>query len=337
MRNGARASLAVLAVLLVSLPPSYAEAPGFVPIQLTAKPIQNFLLGSSRTHFGELDFRGGLQLTSTDPDFGSLSGLDIGADGKTLYAIADNGFWFTAQLVEDGGHLVGLIDGKLAPILDRNGKIVSTKRLGDAEGLRLRTVNGRAAALVSFEQVNNVREFLADPDFASAVSRPLKLPPMVSGMKPNKGLEAIAVATPAADLDGAIVLVAERSPDKAGNNRAWIVGGAKEGAFSVTRSDGFDVTDATFIANGDLLILERKVGFPSGLYMRIRRFTGTDIKPGATVDGTTLVEADLRYQIDNMEGMAVHAGANGETLIDIVSDNNQGMLQRTLLLQFALP
>ena len=71
--------------------------------------------------------------------------------------------------------------------------------------------------------------------------------------------------------------------------------------------------------------------------MRIRRFTGTDIKPGARVDGTTLVEADLRYQIDNMEGIAVHPGANGETLIDIVSDNNQGMLQRTLLLQFALP
>ena len=59
-------------------------------------------------------------------------------------------------------------------------------------------------------------------------------------------------------------------------------------------------------------------------------------RPGATVDGDVLLEADMRYQIDNMEGLAVHTNADGETIIALVSDNNHNMLQRTLLLFFAL-
>ena len=45
----------------------------------------------------------------------------------------------------------------------------------------------------------------------------------------------------------------------------------------------------------------------------------------------------IHYQIDNMEGLAVRPGENGETLLTIVSDDNNSLLQRTLLLQFALP
>jgi hypothetical protein len=335
MRVGPRAAL--LAALAVLVPALAAARPvGFTPIKLDVSPIANFLRGSSATEFGKLEFRGGLQLSSSDPDFGSLSGLDVAPDGKTLYAIADSGFWFTATLAEDAGRLTGLGNARLAPILDRKGHVVSTKRLTDAEGLRLTTVDGRLAALVSFEQVNNVREY-PGPDFSHAASRPLKLPATVSGMKKNRGLESIAVATPAAGLGDAIVLVAERSLDEAGDNRAWIVGGPREGAFSVARSKGYDVTDAAFMSSGDLLVLERKIDFPSGLYARIRRLPGAAIRPGATVDGETLLEADLRYQIDNMEGLAVRDGPGGETLITIVSDDNQNRLQRTLLLQFALP
>ena len=46
--------------------------------------------------------------------------------------------------------------------------------------------------------------------------------------------------------------------------------------------------------------------------------------------------ADLAYQIDNMEGIAVHRNAAGETIVTLVSDNNFSVLQRNLLLQFAL-
>ena len=72
--------------------------------------------------------------------------------------------------------------------------------------------------------------------------------------------------------------------------------------------------------------------------MRIRRIAGGDIAPGAVVDGPVQIEADLSYEVDNMEGLSVRAGENGEAILDIVSDDNQNrLLQRTILLQFALP
>ena len=37
-----------------------------------------------------------------------------------------------------------------------------------------------------------------------------------------------------------------------------------------------------------------------------------------------------------MEGIAVHINTAGETIITLVSDNNFSVLQRNLLLQFAL-
>jgi hypothetical protein len=312
-----------------------AAAPGFMPIEVMALPITQFELGSAGTRFGRLEFRGGLQLKSRAPDFGSLSGLDFAADGR-LYAVADTGYWFSAKLTEVDGRLTGVTDAQLAPILDQAGARRTRKRLGDAEGLRLTTRHGRLAALVSFEQVNNVRLFVAEPDLAGARPRPVELPPTVTGLRRNKGLEAIAVAPATSRLAGALVLIAERSPDANGNNRAWIVGGPEAGAFSVTRTEDFDVTDATFLPDGDLLILERKLNFPEGFAMRLRKIPSGSLTPGATADGEVLLGADARYQIDNMEGLAVRLGANGETLIDVVSDDNQLGLQRTLLLQFAL-
>ena len=70
--------------------------------------------------------------------------------------------------------------------------------------------------------------------------------------------------------------------------------------------------------------------------MRIRRVPLASIKPDALVDGKALIEADLGYQIDNMEGIAVHRNAAGETIITLVSDDNFSVVQRNLLLQFVL-
>ena len=70
--------------------------------------------------------------------------------------------------------------------------------------------------------------------------------------------------------------------------------------------------------------------------MRIRRVPLTALKPGALVDGKIMIEADMGYQVDNMEGIAVHRNAEGETVITLVSDDNFSVIQRNLLLQFTL-
>ena len=114
------------------------------------------------------------------------------------------------------------------------------------------------------------------------------------------------------------------------------MGGPSPGTFSVSRSNDFDITDAALTPAGDLLILERHFSFTRGVGMRIRRVPLAEIKPGALLTGTVLVEADNAHQIDNMEAIDVHGNAAGETIVTIVSDDNFSPLQRTLLLRFAL-
>ena len=333
---GARAVLGAVLLAAALARPAPAAEPGFSPVAVEATPIASFSRTASGDRFGALEFRGGLSLASQAPDFGSLSGLAFSPDGATLYGVADTGNWFRATPVIADGRLAGLADAMVAPILDRDGVPLSRKRDGDAEGLRLFEKDGRLAALVSFEQVNEVREYVAAPDLALARPRNLKLPSM-KGVRRNQGLEAVAIPPAGSPLAGSVVIVAERSLDKAGNHRAFIVGGKRPGAFSLVRSGDYDVTDAAFLPDGDLLVLERRFILSGGLGMRLRRIAAAGLKPGATVDGPVLLEADMRDQIDNMEGLAVRPGENGETLIALVSDNNHNVFQRTVLLLFALP
>jgi hypothetical protein len=312
-----------------------ALAAGFMPIDVRAIPIRQFLVGSDQTHFGALEFRGGLELVSRVGEFGSWSGLDFGADG-TLYAVADTGLWFSARLVETNGTLTGISDTQIAPLLGDNGKPYPTKGAGDAEGLRIAHEKSGDRAVVSFEQTTRIRSY-AGPTFAEATPKPVKLPKFVQGIRRNQGLESIAIAPAVGALGGATVTIAERSLDAAGNHRGFILSGPKTGTFSIRRSDELDITDAAFLPNGDLLILERRFSFSGGFALRIRRIDGSTIVPGATVDGTVLITANNGDQIDNLEGMALRTSEAGETLITLISDNNGSMLQRTILLQFALP
>ncbi len=329
------AMLACVAVL-PSLGAQAAET-GFAAIELTARPISQFAPGSSETRFGALEFRGGLQLASSDRQFGSLSGLDFSDDGHTLVAVADTGFWFTARLSETDGRPTGISEPMLAPMLDAHGRPFTSKNAADAEGLRIVSRNGRETAYVSFEQRAAVARFTAAPDLASARRQDLALPKYVNHLKANKGLEALAVAPADGPLAGALVAIAERSLDRAGNHRGFIIGGHRAGTFALKRTEPFDVTDAAFLPDGDLLVLERSFSFTQGFGMRIRRISGGAIRPGAIVDGPVLIEADMSDQIDNMEGLAVRTDARGETILTLVSDDNGNrLLQRTILLQFAL-
>ena len=115
-----------------------------------------------------------------------------------------------------------------------------------------------------------------------------------------------------------------------------VVAGPRAGLFTVKRSDPWDITDGAFLPNGDLLLLERRFRLSDGMGMRIRRIAGDTIRPGAVVDGEVLIDADLRQQIDNMEGLDVVAMAKDDIRIIVVSDDNHSILQRNLMLEFRL-
>jgi hypothetical protein len=115
-----------------------------------------------------------------------------------------------------------------------------------------------------------------------------------------------------------------------------VLDGVNARRFTVKRIGDFDASDCALLGSHDLLLLERSYSVVKGVAMRIRKLSLDDIKPGAVVDGPVLIAADLGYQIDNMEGIGVHRNAVGETIVTLISDDNFSVLQRTLLLQFAL-
>src|SRR3954451_8711772 len=137
-------------------------------------------------------------------------------------------------------------------------------------------------------------------------------------------------------LAGTLIAISERCLDSAGNILAFMVTGPTPGQFSIRRSKDFDVSDAVLLASGDLLILERKFSLLSGMVVRIRRMPLRSVGLDVTIDGPSIFEADLGYEIDNLEGIDAHVGADGSTVLTLVSDDNFSMIQRTLLLQFTL-
>ena len=102
------------------------------------------------------------------------------------------------------------------------------------------------------------------------------------------------------------------------------------------RNDEFDISDCALTPRGDLLILERRFSWTRGLAIRIRRVPLSRVAPRAVLDGAEIIFADMGYQIDNFEGMAVHRAADGALVLTLISDDNFSPLQRTLLLQFTM-
>jgi hypothetical protein len=335
-RRGLTAGLLLALASLTAATFVYGQpryAPVAARIAVSAEPIASFdNRDSSRTRFGALEFRGGLVLSSDNAAFGGLSGLVMAADGKHFVTVSDRGSWFRGRLTYRDGRLAGIADAEVAPILGNDGKPLAERGWFDAEAL---TRSG-GTMFVGFERVQRIAKFDYGRDGLAARGEPVQVPHDFDTLSNNRSLECLAAPEKPSPLAGSLLVITERSLDAAGNFRSFVLDGANARRFTVKRIGDFDVSDCALLGGHDLLLLERSYSVVKGVAMRIRKLSLDDIKPGAVVDGPVLIAADLGYQIDNMEGMSVHRNAAGETIVTLISDDNFSVLQRTLLLQFAL-
>lgn len=309
----------------------YISAPTRIAIQAT--PITVFdNRDPSQTRFGALEFRGGLALTSNFEAFGGISALHVDPDGSHFIAATDKGFWLRGRIVYRDGKPAGIADAEMASILGADGKPLGARGWYDFESLT--EIDGLLYA--GIERVEQIVRFDYRRHGLLARGEPIAVPPDFKTLTFNKSLECLAAAPEGSALAGELIVITEHSLDSAGNHRGFLIKGGQVGRFSVKRSDDFDVSDCTILPPADLLLLERRISLARGGAMRIRRVSLASIKPDALVDGRALIEADLGYQIDNMEGIAVHRNARGETILTLVSDDNFSVIERNLLLQFAL-
>ena len=302
-------------------------------IAVDATPITSFdPRDPAQLRFGLLAFRGGLALTSNHPAFGGISSLHMEPDGAHFLAVTDRGSWLRGRIVYQDGKPAGVADAELAPILGSDGTPLAAQKWFDVESLAERD----GLFYVGIERVNQIVRFDIRRHGLKARGAPLPVPPDFSTLTFNKSLECLAASANGMAHAGGLIVVTEESLDADGNLRGFVLKGSNATRFSVKRSDDFAVSDCTILPTGDLLLIERRFSVARGVAMRIRRVPLAAIQEGAVVNGAPLVEADLAYQIDNMEGIGIHRNAQGETVLTLVSDDNFSPIQRSLLLQFTL-
>lgn len=332
---GAFLAAVLLAAALAFPAAARAEAPFAVAVETRA--IANFRIGSSGARFGALEFAGGFEMRASERVFGQLSALRFLSPGRDFVGVADHGYWFFGTVTRDSdGAPTGVSGFRMQAMADERGRAVAAKRLADAEGLDVHD----GVATVAFEREVRVCDYALDP---AGMAGPLGCIDFVvprRELRYNQGLETVVRAPRDGPLRGARIVVAERSIDGNGDIFAAVVEGPLKGVFKVRRSDGFDVTDGVFLPKGafggDLILLERRFSLAAGVAMRLRRIPGRAIRPGALVDGEVLMQADLAYRIDNMEGLDAWTRADGATILSLVSDDNQSFLQRTIYLEFVV-
>jgi len=340
--SGYAAAGAVAAAVSLVIAPALADKPltvleGPTPTTVTAIAIDFDRENPSRKEFGKLTFRARLNLYAKSSHFGGFSALVLDPSGRSLLAISDAGAWLRASLDYDGRKLKGLSEVVLGPMLGADGRPLRDDRERDSEGMAL--VDGdtrQGTAYVSFERKHKIARYPFTAERFGPPAGTIPLPPGTKGMTANSGIEAMTMIR-TGKLKGTLVAFAEHRTDKNGNLQGWLIGGPAPGGIVLKRLAGFDITDAAALPDGGIVVLERRFRFSEGIKMRIRRIAASELKRGAPIMGEVLLEADDSLNIDNMEAIAAHLAASGETVLTIMSDDNFSALQRTLIMQFTLP
>ncbi|MEM9277405.1 MAG: esterase-like activity of phytase family protein [Pseudomonadota bacterium] len=298
-------------------------------ITVNASPVKAFdPANPDKNRFGKLEFLGGLVLTSDHQEFGGFSGLRFTGNTGEFVAITDKARVLTGKLIRKDGKPVNFQNTHLTRIKAANGKTITGADDKDAEALEI-TADG---FVVSYERNDRVIYFDMKERTLITKKQDAVLDMNPLGFPNNSGPEAIARDPES----GKLFAIAELAVNEKGNHRGFVVSGNKiEREFEVVLKDSYSITDAAFMPDGDLIVLERYYNPLTGVFMKMRRINRSRLS-GPSFDGETLVEANNSFEIDNMEGLAISEMDDGSTRLTVISDDNFSGRQRTLLLEFRL-
>src|SRR5437763_117910 len=231
-------------------------------IEVRARPLPSFdTRDHQRVRFGKLEYRSGLVLTSSFRGFGGLSGLRLDASGERFIAISDKGSWFTGRIVYRGREMTGLDDVEASPMVGPDGRPITARGWFDSESIAL----DGSFVYVGLERVNQLLRFNFAKGFTRSHGEVVPLPPAARKLPFNKGLEALVMVPKGQPLAGTLIAISERGLDADGNILGFLIGGRTPGQFGLRRTENFDVSDATLLPSGDLLVLERKFSLLGGV------------------------------------------------------------------------
>ncbi len=290
-------------------------------IVIEAKPVLLNSFDPSLTRVGRLEYRGGLQLSSSDHAvWRSLGPAGVGRWATTYGDFGSRLPDEAVLLYDQNGALAGIDRATITELRGVHEKSLAGSPEGDAEGL----AHGEGGSVVvSFE----TRPKLLVYPRKGGPPVHLKPPPGLKDAAKNQGIETLTRLA-----DGRLLALTE-GLETEGGVVGWI-GGNRKPWFRLTwlTSGGFQPTGAATLPSGDVLVLERRIVPPGA---RVRRLEASRIAADAVLDGEEIARFEGTLTFDNMEGIAARDDA-GESLVYLVSDNNYSFLQRTLLLMFRI-
>lgn len=319
LRSYIGTTLLLILISSCSIPP--------LPALVQSSPFEFESREDERTAFNGLELLSAFELRSRHPQFGGISGLTVGADGR-LYAVSDRGYWIAARMRHDNeGRLIDLLDWEIKPILTPE-RTPTDGLLTDAEALASAP---DGSLVVAFEQIHRLWRYLPPPRTFDSPPEPIKTPHGLAKAPRNGGLECVAVLP-----DGRIFTIAEELQNTDGSFKGWLIDNESSVGLSYVPSADFRVSDCAALPNGDIIVLERRLSIFLSFSARLKRIRGESVRPTTVLNGEELLRLDPPLRVENFEGIAVQEDQAG-TLIYLISDDNFHPLQRTLLLQFRLP
>ncbi len=311
-------------LVLLAAPFSGATAKN---IDITTLAVPLNYTAPEQTRIGRLAWRGGIEINSPSIRLTGLSGLLISANGKKFTAVTDEGFWISAAIAYDAnGFLTGLSNGQTRHLRGTNGKRMKGKSNEDAEAM---TEIADGSILVAFERKHRILLYPPGDNPLRNNAEPLPVPVGMEELSNNKGIEALVTL---AD-DSVLALAEGKDGDTVTPAFLW-----RDGVWAQLRYRRFGSyrpSGAARLPNGDLLILERRFTLLEGVGIRLARLPAAAVVAGALLQPVEVARLLPPLTLDNMEAIDVRQNERGETLVYMLSDDNNSIIQRTLLLMFA--
>jgi len=276
--------------------------------------------GGWPTRIGALAPVGAVSLSSNHRTLGGFSALALHRGHAIL--LTDGGLLVRFRIA---GGRVQMLPGAS---LEEGPESGWNRASRDTEALAVDPASGRL--WIGYERINAIWRYTPDGRHAESAA----YPPLMRDWGSNTGPESLTRLA-----DGRFLALREGSMKRSGARAALLFAG--DPSFHDTPvaplrylpPPGYAPSDAATLPNGDVLVLNRRWRPPLRFDALLVRLRAADIRPGALLHGPVVARLGGLLGGENVEGLAV-SRERGETMIWMVTDNDEWSWRRTILAKF---